>query len=235
MQKDPKLWSDFEMELGKYTSKVASPEEMKSVYIDISTNLKQYISSQDSSFREQKDSVKSLLLEDVCAPENYFLQTDKAKLSTHYSDYRSQGAVEFNFISFNYTLSLEKIIGELKDIKYDKNVCGNLKPIFGSIFHVHHTINENVILVGVNSPEQIDNKVFRDKNIIANLLVKPNMNKMLKSGVDNRCLDLIKRTDMFVLFGLSLGKSDSMWWESIAKFLLIDVNKRVAITIDAII
>lgn len=91
--------------------------------------------------------------------------------------------------------------------------------VIRSIRHIHQSLSDDEVIVGVNDISQIANELFHDKTS-ENILVKPVINRLLRSLVDEECLAMISRADLFCIFGASIGETDSMWWEAIGKRLL---------------
>ena len=94
------------------------------------------------------------------------------------------------------------------------------------MYHIHQTLNDDEILVGVNDISQIANKKFHDNRFLCNLFIKPQTNSLLGNGVSQDCEAVIANTDLFVLFGTSAGITDRKWWKSVCN-RLINSNARL--------
>ena len=146
-------WSDLEIALGKYTVELSSFEDLELIYQDLNINLRNYIKQQELSLNIQ-DNIK--LKRDLIFPFNNLREIDKSYVQTYISRFKKE---DFNIdiITFNYTNSFEKIIGNKKvnHLKVGYNHRG--KPCWlNSILHIHGNIDDNIIF-GVNDVSQLEN------------------------------------------------------------------------------
>lgn len=86
--------------------------------------------------------------------------------------------------------------------------------------HIHQTLQDDEILVGVNDVSQIVNKKFHDNRLLSNMYVKPNTNALLGSGTTQDCETIISNTHLFVIFGTSAGITDQRWWNLVCERLI---------------
>ena len=125
-----------------------------------------------------------------------------------------------NIINFNYTPTLEHLTGfEGKELSIGKSVSGRAAKLH-SIRHIHQTLFDEDILVGVNDKSQIENPEYTKNIDVCELLIKPNTNKVLGSGVDSEYESTINDTNLSVLFGTSAGITDSKWWRLICNRMM---------------
>ena len=92
--------------------------------------------------------------------------------------------------------------------------------IYQGVKHVHGSLGEGGILLGVDHGDQIANDQCRQCDDVMDLLLKPQANEGRGTLVDEECLSLIAGADVICLFGLSLGPTDHMWWTAIKKRFL---------------
>lgn len=65
---------------------------------------------------------------------------------------------------------------------------------------------------------QIANEKFRNIDLIKDVLVKPNSNDLIiGNGVDRKCRKIIMSSSVICLFGVSLGDTDKIWWQTLGK------------------
>ena len=125
---------------------------------------------------------------------------------------------KITILSLNYTPSIERIL-DYKDnqpISIDSNdgwlgYGTEVHPVL----HPHHTLDDT-ILVGLNDDSQIANQTLLGNETFKEFFIKPACNKMLSSGIETQCSDVINNSDLFVVFGSSLGATDKLWWQKIA-------------------
>lgn len=136
-----------------------------------------------------------------------------------------------NFINFNYTSTLEKIIGdchygrELVSVRRDDTE----KIVFslGNIVHVHGDLKSGNTIFGVASSEQISDSVLRQASSSEGYFIKDRIDSQVGGNRGKLGLDLLRRSDVIVTFGLSFGESDIGWWEVILS--LMNLNFRQSI------
>ncbi|WP_204172501.1 AbiH family protein [Staphylococcus sp. GDY8P72P] len=217
-------WSDFEQALGAYTEKLKDTTDGERYLDDLQEFRKafiNYIATQESKFDINKDDAKAMFRNTAFYFYQGIRQQDKNKIreflkKTHNPTYN------FNFINFNYTDTLTKIINHTDTISTSNGETYKAKaPI-----HVHRTLKTGTLL-GVNDDKQIANpSIFEadDKRDI----IKPEMQKYDDSTIVDEIDKQIERTHIFVVYGMSMGITDKIWWEKIAN-QVINYNKYLII------
>ena len=119
----------------------------------------------------------------------------------------------YNFISFNYTKSVDKCAAFLKERLKNDNSRG-----VGQILHIHGYIDENMIM-GVNDPSQIMNHEFADDMDVLRTIVKPQQNIDVRSNYEKPVIDTINSSNIICIYGMSIGETDKKWWTIIAEWL----------------
>lgn len=211
-------WSDLEKALGVYAKELTDAQDYKDIILDINKELNLYIKSQNEGFTITEKNAEKIC-KDFCNPD--------ARSYLNYEEYlamrqfkKNIGSESVDIINFNYTSTIEKILSAYTQNAVIKNIVGNNASI-NQVLHIHgHLEKEPAILVGVNDPSQIHNEKFRTDQSILDLIVKPETNKMFGNGKINQAKTLINQSQVFVLFGVSMGETDNMWWELIGKSLL---------------
>ena len=85
------------------------------------------------------------------------------------------------------------------------------------------------MMLGVNDESQIDAKeLFKNKYYKAQL-VKPKLNALNENGVDFEAYDLMKKSDVIYIFGMSLGDTDALWWRRLNELLKSKENLHIVI------
>jgi putative otitis media-associated P41 len=204
-------WKDLEIALGKFSSHFSDPKDFRFFYTDINLSLTNYL-KQISPISPTENDIKKLI-ENILYPEHYLNEREK---QTFYKAIRRGNHWEANVISFNYTSSFEQICKDrLSFNTYYRRPSDTEHFSLKRILHIHGSLEENSILLGVDNTKQIDNADFKDNEDVTDLLVKPQGNKNIGNLIDETCHDLISNADLICLFGLSLGATDQTWWEDI--------------------
>lgn len=214
-------WKDLEIALGKFTTAFgddadADADGFCDFYEDMNRSLEAYL-SQYNSFEPTPEEVEKFR-EDLIYPYRYLKQKEEKKLRT----LTIAQAWYIDVISFNYTSSFECLCQDallVGERNYPEGYSGH-PVIYQGVKHVHGSLGEGGILLGVDHGEQIANEQYRKNDDVADLLLKPQANEGRGTLVDEECLSLIAGADVICLFGLSLGPTDQMWWTAIKKRFL---------------
>ena len=200
----------MEKALGEYTSKMNSKEDFRELLEELNLKLRAYLSKQ-----EEKSWVSSLkkyikpenAINILSNPEIYLRPKEKQLIGHFY------GLKEIYIVTYNYTKTFERVFG-IKDGKGISYIGGKISQII----HIHGTLDSgDPIIVGVDNPEQIGNQVFRLDNEVSEIFVKNQLNDALRNTGPDVFADLIKKSDMIVLYGVSMGETDARWWRMIGE------------------
>lgn len=211
-------WADLEKGLGEYTENLLSIDELEEIEHDLTATLKEYLLKEQSKLVVTSDMSTSFM-KHLRHPES-FLAPGVARVIEQFENKDTRHF--FNFMSFNYTDSLEKLIAPSADrMPYTLDSHTHLQ----TIRHIHLTLSDDEFIMGVNDDSQILNKSLICEQC-RDLLVKPHMNHQLHNLIDEDCKAMIRSAHLFCLFGVSIGETDNMWWEEIGN-RLIDSGTRL--------
>lgn len=206
-------WADLEWGLGQYTTQVKTVEDLEVIYFDLSDHLRTYLHNLAKSF-EPTAPMKEVIFRGLSGP-HFFLPDGMKREIVSFIGGNQRNV---NVISFNYTDTFERIVGfGEKTVSYPIQL--DRYAVLNSIRHIHMSLADSDFIMGVNDENQIRNQNMLN-DAYRNLLVKPHINQQLQNLVDEECLRLIGQADLICLFGLSLGKTDLMWWEAIGKRMM---------------
>ena len=234
IKSDYELWSDLELGLGEFTS---------SISVD-----------QKEEFLDSKDELEKLLLEYLKTQNSRFHIVDEAALTKQFQNnivnisreftpkeqrhfqsiMKFAEKINYQFISFNYTDILDKIILSVrKNINpFSKRNVGThvYHDLIMNPIHIHGTINQNMIL-GVNDASQIINTDYQKDSEIADYIVKPQLNENIGYYTSANAQDVIKTSKYICVFGMSIGDTDNFWWQSIIHWLMASGDRRLVLYI----
>lgn len=216
IEKGRENWADLEWTFGQYTKELTDFSDFEQVYYDLSDALVDYLRSEETKFDPARMS-KENLLNDLSVPSAALTLADRRHIGIG-----SPSAVNrINIISFNYTRTIERILDyKNAGLIKGKDSTTAISWQLDQILHVHGTLEEgSTILLGVNDTSQIANPEFAGNEEITDILVKPHSNRVLKQEIDVRCRNLIGNADVIVMFGLSIGATDTVWWQEILQHL----------------
>jgi hypothetical protein len=153
-------------------------------------------------------------------PERQLLKADMDKITAFKNNwYNTQW--NLNVITFNYTRSIEKLLGE-----NHKNVNigthnNNAAIFIQEIEHIHGYATDRMVM-GVNDISQVTNKDFHNNQDILESLVKDTCNQAHKHTIENLCKERVLSANLICIFGSSIGDTDKIWWELIGSQLIGD-------------
>ena len=215
--KSTNLWADLEKGLGEYTENISSANELREVYFHLNEVLMRYLSNQQLDGKYLTPEAKAKLEGDLMHPHRDFRPRFRQEVVNYMA---SSSAVNdiVNIITFNYTDTIEKILSVdgLKlpiDLGY-KNPSS--KRVLQSIIHIHGTLDDPELIMGVNDKSQIKNAQLAKDPSALSMLVKPETTLNRGDLLDDQCERIMMQADMYCLFGLSLGDTDKKWWDLLA-------------------
>lgn len=218
IKKDIDCWSDAELEFGRFHfSELIDTVDIENIFStcadDLQRNLCKYLQQQEDRFAvgEKSDMLikvfRKTLLEMVKrAPslQNLFLMNKK--------DY----VINFNFINFNYTSTFDQL-AHPKGTETDelKTLLGDSNFLFFKAAHVHGGLqSSNDLLFGVNDVSQIKDPLLFSMSNAYGYGIKPMMATHTANSYASSKL-IVEKAHVIVLFGLSYGATDKVWWEMI--------------------
>lgn len=220
ISEDLENWSDLELALGEYTEKMNSQEDFDIAYEDIGEKLSDYLEKEEIKFEFNKLDVKKFY-DYLAFPEKSLHQSDQNKITSFKSKWKNQ-QWNVNLVTFNYTRTLEKLIGD-KHRQIQIGTHHNNPIILQSIEHIHGYTNDRRIM-GVNDTSQIKNKTFHENQNILEALVKPLCNQAQRHTIDELCVRQVTEANLLCVFGSSIGETDNMWWALMGDQLKKDCN-----------
>ncbi|MEN6594838.1 MAG: AbiH family protein [Clostridiaceae bacterium] len=219
-------WSKMEEMIGSCTFyySMDTLQDFCTSYDDLLSELSRYLSKQDSLFNKQnsKKTLKAFysalfnLGELDFNPENSILAE---MLSNQLMESRN-----YNFVSFNYTKVFDRCLHQFrKSMKLKKRIVAGkrFRDTIGPVLHIHGTLDK-LMIVGVNDETQIDNKDLASKKDVRSRIIKPDIIKELSRTRTSQLNSLIDSSNVIVLFGVSIGSTDKVWWSKISDWLMSD-------------
>ncbi|MCH5159716.1 MAG: hypothetical protein J1F66_02570 [Clostridiales bacterium] len=232
IQRNLPLWSNAEWAFGNQTSQIKDHFTVKDYckcHEDFCVSLANYLKEEQKKFVMSKENARAICEKFSTAINNLSVgfrnapRTEIRSLISKYNDFH------FNFIDFNYTDVLDRICSETS------NSCGwgkhnNYLNSKGKLIHVHGTVEKDMVL-GVHDETQIANlECFKsvDKYYLAQL-IKSQTDAVNEENTYSQTFQILDSSDLIYIYGMSLGETDKLWWESICKLLQTKTYLRVII------
>lgn len=207
-------WSDLECALGMFTNEVNDADGFAEAYESLYLKLKDHLLSEENRFSAENVERYREELANPFADLSYLEQQTYHEFSSGFF-----GATSLvNIISFNYTEVFERAIGyqyqpiSLKGTYFRDGIQLN------NVYKVHGSLR-GTFLMGVNDSSQIANSTFSTNPDICDFLVKPRLNQNLGQYFDRFALELIGDANLIIVFGMSIGETDKLWWKQVAERL----------------
>ena len=214
---DASMWSDLECALGALTQKSSNAGDFIAFLEDMNRALADFFNIVVQQFVIEEQQ-KQKVLNDMVHFEKYFINSNAQRKV--YNFMPCTEAYKINFIVFNYTDTLEKIIANntvitrLRDPLNSRYYNANV----GELIHIHGTSVCQMVF-GVNDASQILNRDFAQNEDFLNKIVKPFMNRNSQTERAEKAEAIINDTDVICIYGMSIGETDKTWWEAIGKHL----------------
>lgn len=219
--KEPETWADFESAFGEYASRCKNAEDYMQLFEDFIRQFSIYLENEESAFDESKTEEMLRGMKKALSSYYDIRPADKDTVVSLIESYRKT----FNFISFNYTCCLDKCIDAVKSTP---NSLASISGEIGELVHVHGYTDKDLIM-GVNDASQIENETFSQDETVLNELVKPRQNEIIKMNYDYRATQIINRSRIICVYGMSIGETDQKWWKLIMQWLQRDINNHLIV------
>lgn len=237
IKENEELWSSAEIALGQYTAQLESGKgaAFSECHTDICEELAKYLKRQQKRIHYGiiPEKVKEALgsLNHIIQP---FPSQENSALNEVFTRHSNEN-IYFNFINFNYTDTLDKLL-EIAQKKPDllgvhKYSNQIMKHMVGSVCHVHGTVDGEMVF-GVNDDSQIaKNDVFEceDGDLYKNLLIKQQANATYQENTDAKVAKILSSSHIIYIYGMSIGETDKLWWNRICKWLSGSSERHVII------
>lgn len=99
-----------------------------------------------------------------------------------------------------------------------------------SVMHIHGYTFKNMVL-GLNDETQIKNPLLFDnqEEEYLNQIIKIKTNIMNEENIDTKVHELLKESNLIYIYGMSIGETDTMWWERICHIMKSDTSLHLII------
>ena len=231
---DEDTWAYFEKQKGEYTSKFDLKTQQKYInqFKDFESSFIDYLIEEEKqlSYSNNEKICTTFIkgLTDFYKGQNF--QAGSRKVLTDIFQARKKSNHIYNFITFNYTSTLENCIKTLPNGVLSKRKIEGVEwtDKIGSVVHVHGTFEDGPIM-GVDNVGQVANKELANSERFLKYLVKPLINELHRNTFDAESEALIDSSDVICVYGMSLGETDAKWWVKIIRWLNANSNRHFVI------
>ena len=228
INEDDIFWSDLEQALGKSLIHVKE-NNLEKFYDDkdeMDDLLVEYLKKEQDKYIYDETNIKKQLIYSLDNLDANLSKDEKMLIENLKEKYGNTNLI-YNFVSFNYTNCLDKIVeiqksesSIISQHSYGANGYNTMSQL-GEIYHIHGTVNEEMIL-GVNDESQIHNIWLKGNDEFYDNIIKVRMNEMIGQQKTADVKNVINRSRIICLFGMSIGETDKIWWEEIVDWMKKD-------------
>ena len=233
-------WADLELQLGVFTKRLK--KRLNEPDQDVQKIANRFLDDFEILLEDLNDYLKSIQIQDDVKIKEDFsdvlyttmndffhgvLQKENDELNNILVDNYSS---HFNYrcISFNYTNTLKKVIQSCSKVSMPNrlNNSSHIHIFDKEIINVHGVI-DRFLTLGLNDETQLATDFFDMSDL--NDLIKPKSLEINREYMRRDAENLIDKSDIIVIFGMSIGATDKHWWEKIAYSLMNSKNKKLII------
>ena len=214
-------WSDAEFAFGLLTEKIENATKYRKCFRDFLIGLNAYFIKQESSFNCDtiSNEESTAFLAGIKHFHSLLEEESKVILDSCLSS-TDKKHITYNFIIFNYTGLFEKILrcsipDKSNDLGYLKIGTNAYPCLLGSLNYAHGSLSSPPLIFGVNDPDQISHPILRNNRQLIQTMVKPVESHDTRSIEYNRCKKLVQQSDIICTYGMSIGATDSTWWNEV--------------------
>lgn len=229
------LWSDMEYGLGKVLSQYSKDEVDAFIddKIEIADLLTTYLKNQCGLFQiTDSEKVSSSLTNRILSIKDRLPQKNRDFYQQIVKN--TSESIYYSFICFNYTDTLDSIIGTLKEntnFSYHSFTSGvKISDYIVKPLHIHGEL-EKMMVLGVNDEFQIDNPDLQKNETIISDMVKSKANDGVGNYNTQEARTIIGNSRIIYVYGLSLGATDKMWAQELFQWLNGSANRLLIIDI----
>lgn len=232
---EQELWAYAERAFGEYTDKFDGKKRTVENYCDCHEDfcdaLALYLDAEESFVDFSKDNIGAIFAKAISNLTLGFRAEQANQIKSHIAS--QDGGFRYNFISFNYTTTLDSCVSLVKDTKLlgkrQHNNCLYDNTATTPI-HVHGYTSRDMVL-GVNDESQINNMALfenQDEGYI-NQIIKQQTNRINEEQVDENTHKLLQNSDLIYIYGMSIGETDAIWWKRICEIMVKNKSMRIIV------
>ena len=226
VSQNSEFWGDAELAFGKLRFSTFGKESysvVKECVTDFSDVLSEYLQNEERRFQVPADELKVAFCTLMCS---YYQRLGEYPKRNELKRLKRFNRLKVNVINFNYTETIDKMLPPSGTMTLPE--WGKVEVQVNEVCHVHGALSVGTSRsFGVNMSSQIeDTKLTSEARM---LLVKPEVDRMARWGLEPMAKEMIDESDTVVLFGLSLGGTDQLWWDYLLDYIRYKPEHRLCL------
>lgn len=230
IKKDYKKWSDFEWAFSQVAK--GTYKEIGEIMADFNDKFADFLRMQCESCNViETENNMNEIAKYIFKPYGYLERSDEQKLHEFYINHLAETHT-YNFISLNYTDTLERLLENNKQlppyhISGGANRYGN---IYNKILHLHGSIGEGYIITGIDTLEQFKSEAMKRNTRLGRHCVKKTINEQYGyADKEIRYEQMIYASNVICAFGVAFGETDRSRWTVISEWLRKSKNNKLIV------
>lgn len=228
------LWADLELGLGGHLKNVKTAEEIEQFLNNkenIEKHLIDYLKLENDRFEIVDEKILGESFRNGVV--NFYKTFSKEEIQHYQKITNDNIVINYRFINFNYTDTLDRIIAASKKscVPFSTHTyrgSTNQDNVFMPL-HIHGTLSDGAMILALNDVSQIDNDELRKNPKLTRFIVKTILNDELGNFKNRDAQSLIDESVYICVFGMSIGDTDNIWWQKIVAWLLKNSDRRVVL------
>lgn len=226
IRQDKESWGDAELAFGQLDFSSLG-EDVESVYRmcihDFQQSLESYLSDEASRLVISNGQLAGIRKQLALAVISII---GRVGLNARFDEKKR---VVVNILTLNYTDTIDRLLDfggkTLRSRIYFKHNGSNIEVEFREVVHLHGQIGMGYqVLFGVDNPSQVADEKLRSLCESAGYLLKPQKARIGNLSQYWKGKEILGKSDVVILFGVSFGKTDMSWWDEIARNAVADVE-----------
>lgn len=226
ISKDSDFWGDAELAFGKLPFSTFGNDPQSVIFecvADFSNELANYLRSEAKRFNTPTEELKKVF---STAVFSYYQALGEYPCRNEMNRLAKFRKMKINIVNFNYTETIDKLL--VKSGVLDLPNLGEVQIEIGQICHVHGALSTSIShLFGVNDISQVHDAGLTDE--VKDYLVKSSLDRKNGCGLEPLAKEMISESDTVIIFGMSMGASDKVWWGYLLDYIRRDSNRRLCL------
>lgn len=220
-------WSDFEWAFSQCAD--GTYNDIGEILANFDDLFASYLKEECKKCNYSSPNILSEFKKFIYTPYSFLERADYQYVENFFRMHRSESQ-NYNFISFNYTDTLDCLLSsEFKKTFLTRNSNG-YEYIYNPVLHIHGSIKEGYIIVGIDSLEQFKNENLKINQKLKRHCVKEIINNQNGySEKENKYKSIIENSNVICVYGMSFGESDRRRWSIISSWLRKNKNNKLII------
>lgn len=220
------FWGDAELAFGKLPFSTFGKDSysvVKECVTDFSDELYEYLQNEEQRFHVPTEELKVAFFTLLCS---YYQRLGEYPKRNELKRLMQFNRLKVNIINFNYTETIDKMLPKLRTVTLPG--WGKVNVQINEVCHVHGALSAGTSRsFGVNMPSQVEDANLSPEARL--LLVKTEVDRMARWGLEPMAKEMIDESDTVVLFGLSLGATDQLWWNYLLDYIQYKPEHRLCL------